>query len=184
VLPFYVGFVIMAGVGAAALVERAQSGLWRVVAVVGLVAASWHLGVQDWRANSRYAADPRNPYVYAHTTPDFVRLIQRIEGVAALHADREQMRITVIAGPYEQWPLPWYLRRMPRVGYWTRAADVGLLEEAPVIIAAQDNTATLDTMLGDRYVSEFYGLRPDVLLSVYIERQLWERFLASRASRF
>ena len=31
------------------------------------------------------------------------------------------MQVSVIAQPYEQWPLPWYLRTMPNVGYWTPA---------------------------------------------------------------
>jgi len=30
-------------------------------------------------------------------------------------------------------------------------------------------------------VREFYGLRPDVILSVFIERASWERFIASRS---
>lgn len=90
------------------------------------------------------------------------------------------MFVEVIAGPYEQWPLPWYLRGMSRVGYWIRAADAGRPEGAPVVVASQENTAALDAALGGRYVSEFYGLRPDVLLTVYIERSLWERFLATR----
>jgi hypothetical protein len=50
----------------------------------------------------------------------------------------------------------------------------------PVIVASQENVPALDSSLGDRYVSEFYGLRPEVLLTVYIERTLWERFLESR----
>ena len=32
---------------------------------------------------------------------------------------RAHMQVSVIAPPYEQWPLPWYLRTMPIVGYWT-----------------------------------------------------------------
>jgi hypothetical protein len=40
------------------------------------------------------------------------------------------------------------------------------------------HTAVLDGALGDRYVSEFYGLRPEVLMMLYVERGLWERFLA------
>ena len=39
-------------------------------------------------------------------------------------------------------------------------------------------TPALDAALGDRYVSEFYGLRPDVVLTLYVERGLWDRFLA------
>jgi predicted membrane-bound mannosyltransferase len=92
------------------------------------------------------------------------------------------MLVKVIAGPYEQWPLPWYARRLTRVGYWTRAADAGTLAGVPVIVASQDNAPALDAALGDRYQTEFYGLRPGVVLTVYIERTLWERFLASRPS--
>jgi hypothetical protein len=69
---------------------------------------------------------------------------------------------------------------MPRVGYWTSATDVPALE-APVIVASMDNTAALDAALGDRYVSEFFGVRPDVLVTLYVERGLWEKFLARTA---
>ena len=44
--------------------------------------------------------------------------------------------------------------------------------------ASLEHTAALDQALGDRYVSEFYGLRPDVLQALYVERGLWDRFLA------
>ena len=44
-----------------------------------------------------------------------------------------------------------------------------------------EHAAVLDASLGDRYVSEFYGLRPEVLLALYVERGLWERFLARAA---
>ena len=44
------------------------------------------------------------------------------------------MLVMVIAPPHEQWPLPWYLRTMPHVGYWADATDVPDLT-APVIVA-------------------------------------------------
>jgi uncharacterized protein (TIGR03663 family) len=179
-LPFYVGFVLLAGSGATALIDRARPRLARGLVVVALVAAACHLGVENWRANFPYAADPRNPYVYAQTSPDFLRLVQRVTTVAALHPDGAGMLVKVIAGPYEQWPLPWYLRRMTRVGYWIHAAGAGRLDEAPVLVASQENAGDVDAALGDRYVSEFYGLRPGVLLTVYVERGLWKRFLVSR----
>jgi hypothetical protein len=179
-LPFHVGFVVLAGCGAATLIEFAKPRVARVFLVLLLLAGAGRLGLESWRANFQYPADPRNPYVYAQTSPDFLRLIARIADVAALHADRAQMLVKVIAGPYEQWPLPWYLRRMPRVGYWSRAAEAGALDGAPVIVASQENTAELDAALGDRYVAEFYGLRPEVVLALYVERPLWERFLESR----
>jgi len=179
-LPFYVGFILMAGSGAVALVESARARVVREFLVIALLAASWHLAVENWRANFRYPADPRNPYVYAQTSTDFLRLVTRVGNLAALHPDGARMLIKVIAGPYEQWPLPWYARRMPRVGYWPTAGEAGRLDAAPVIVASQDNADAVEAALGDRYVSEFYGLRPGVILTLYIERSLWERFLESR----
>jgi predicted membrane-bound mannosyltransferase len=179
-LPFYAGVVLMAGYGAASLAAASLSRWRRGLVAAVLLLATLHLAVQDWRANFRYPADPRNPYVYAQTVPDFLRLPKRVADIAALHPDRFAMLVKVIAGPYEQWPLPWYLRRMTRVGYWVRPADAGRLDDAPVVIVAQDSAGTVGAMLGDRYVQEFYGLRPEVVLAVFIERPLWDRFIASR----
>jgi uncharacterized protein (TIGR03663 family) len=179
-LPFYAGFVVLAGYGAASLIGAAKPRAVRALVVVALVGVSVQLGVQNWRANFRYPADPRNPYAYAQTSPDFLRLVQRVSNLAAVHPDRAQMLVKVIAGPYEQWPLPWYLRRMTRVGYWSLASEAGAFDDAPVIVASQDNAATVGEVLGERYVSEFYGLRPEVILTLYIERSLWDRFLKSR----
>ncbi len=73
---------------------------------------------------------------------------------------------------------PGILRAMPQVGYWTAPGDAVALR-APVVVASLDNTPALDASFGDRYVSEFYGLRPDVLQALYVERGLWDRFVAS-----
>ena len=182
-LPFYAGAVLMAGYGAASLLGRARSRAGRALVAAALLLAVSHLAVQNWRANFRYPADPRNPYVYAHTVPDFLRLPARVTGVAALHPDRAGMLVKVIAGPYEQWPIPWYLRGMARVGYWVSAAEAGRIDDAPVVIAAQDQADAVAAALGDRYVQEYYGLRPDVILTVFIERASWDRFIASRSGR-
>jgi uncharacterized protein (TIGR03663 family) len=176
-LPFYVVAFALAGSGFAALLEITRSRAMRGVIAAGLAIASCHLGWQAWRAAVIYAADPRNPYVYAQTVPDAVRMSARIRVLSALHPDGARMQVSVIASPYEQWPLPWYLRSMPNVGYWTAPGDP-LAWQAPVLVASMEHTPALDKALGDRYVSEFYGLRPDVLQALYIERELWDRFLA------
>ena len=53
---------------------------------VGLVAAALvvQLGGQAWRTSTAYAADRRNPYVYAHTSRDCVNMVERIEALAAV----------------------------------------------------------------------------------------------------
>jgi uncharacterized protein (TIGR03663 family) len=176
-LPFYAGLVLVAACGAARLVALARWRALRVVVVACLAACTSQLGVQAWRASVRYGADPRNPYVYAHTTTDFLRLVSRIEALSAVHPDGSRMLVEVVAGPYELWPLPWYLRRLTRVGYWPHAADAHPLDRAPVIVSSQDQDEAVEASVGDRYVTEFYGLRPGVLLTLRIERGLWERFI-------
>jgi hypothetical protein len=176
-LPFYVGAIVLAGIGFSTVLHTTASRVVRGGVVAAFVLASGHLAWQAWRASVTYASDPRNPYVYAQTVPDAVRMATRIRELATLHPAGVRMLVSVLAPPHEQWPLPWYLRAMPHVGYWT-ALDDALALNAPVIVASMDQTAALDGTLGDRYVSEFYGLRPEVLLTLYVERELWERFLA------
>jgi uncharacterized protein (TIGR03663 family) len=176
-LPFYVVAPALAGCGFEALLGLARTRAARGALTAILAIASAQLGWQAWRASVIYAADPRNPYVYAQTVPDAVRMADRIRALSALHPDGARMLVMVIAAPYEQWPLPWYLRSMPNVGYWT-APDAAETLRAPVIVSSLEFTPTLDRTLGDSYVSEFYGLRPDVLQALYVERGLWDRFLA------
>jgi uncharacterized protein (TIGR03663 family) len=178
-LPFYAGAIVLAGIGFSRLISTIPSrGLLAVIVTVCLVGAL-HLGRQAWRAAVTYSSDSRTPYVYAQTVPDAVRMATRIRELAALHPAAEHMQVSVIASPYEQWPLPWYLRTMPNVGYWTVAGDPVAMR-APVIVASTDFTGALES-LGDRYVSEFFGLRPEVPLALYVDRGLWEQFLARQA---
>ena len=180
-LPFYVVAFVLAGIGLSALLRSTASHALRAALAAVVLVASAQLAGQAWRASVTYAADPRNPYVYAQTVPDAVRMAARIRNLSALHADGAQMQVSVIAPPHEQWPLPWYLRTMPDVGYWTAPGDP-LALRAPVIVSSIEHTPALDRALGDRYVSELFGLRPDVLLALYVERALWDRFLAKTAA--
>lgn len=181
VLPFHAGAIALAGIGFSTLLRATASRALRGALVASLAIAAAQLGWQAWRASVTYASDPRNPYVYAQTVPDAVRMAARIRDLAGLHPDGMRMPVSVIAGPHEQWPLPWYLRAMPHVGYWT-STDDPLALQSPVIVTSMDHADALDAALGDRYVSEFFGLRPEVLLALYIDRALWERFLARVAT--
>jgi hypothetical protein len=175
-LPFYAGAIVLAGIGFSQLLRSISSRPLAVALVASCLAASIHLGWQAWRASIVYAADSRNPYVYAQTVPDAVRMATRILELAAIHPDGTRMQVSVIASPYEQWPMPWYLRTLPNVGYWTAPGDP-LAMQAPVIVVSMEHTAFFDA-LGDRYESEFFGLRPEVLLALYVDHGLWERYLA------
>ena len=172
ILPFYLGWLILAGIGGAAILRWAKPFTLKAALVLIFAASLYHLGWQNHRANFLYPADPRNPYVYAQTSPDFEKLIRRIEILAAGHPERKDLLIKVIADPYEQWPLPWSLRGFSRVGYWTEASAVPELAKADLIIVSSNQTEIVQKKLGSRFSFEYFGLRPEVLLTLFIPRKL------------
>ena len=183
ILPFYIGMILLAGEGVVFIIRKTHKIWTRGVVLLLLGLGIFNLGAQSYRANFKYFADPRNPYVYAHTSTDFLNLVQRIEDIAPLHPDHKEMLIKVITGPYETWPLPWYLRKFTRVGYWQEVGAAGEILGVPIIISSIDKLDKLQILLRDDYQSEFYGLRPEVLLAVFIRQDLWNNFLKKQAER-
>jgi len=172
-LGFLHGLILMAGIGASAIFHRLPRSGSRALLCLLLLAGAGQLAAQAVRANGRFCADPRNPYVYAHSLPDVVRLARRITDVAALHPEGPAMRIHFITPEY--WPMPYYLRKLQRIGYWS---EIPTAPDAPVIIVSSELQEQLEPRLHDRYHTEFYGLRPGVLLVLNIQQDLWDRYLA------
>ncbi|MGZ7046347.1 MAG: hypothetical protein ACXVJK_08485, partial [Candidatus Aminicenantales bacterium] len=88
----------------------------------------------------------------------------------------------VVAPPDETWPLPWYLRRFKRVGYWTDIAKAGDLRDAPVVIASAAFNEEAARNLDGGYQSAFYGLRPEVVLSLFVRQDLWDDYVRGRTA--
>ena len=88
------------------------------------VAAAAHLGWQAFSGSFRFAADPRNPYVYAHTGTDVFEIVGRLEGLARAHPDGLAMPVQIMSRE-NLWPLPWYLRGFSRVAWWNGVSRDG-----------------------------------------------------------
>lgn len=194
---FLHGMILLAGVGAWSLlsfsprwVPRPAVWLVRALALAALAAGVSHLGWECCRLNldSRFCADPRNPYVYAHTSPDALNLAAQIERLAQVSPEGHGMVIHVVT-PENYWPLPWYLRAFdPRhMGFWQCAEDwhrdTRRHPPPSVIILTPDVQEAVDSCLRDPYNKYMmYGLRPGVLVHVYVREDLWEAFAAAAAS--
>jgi len=177
---FLAGFAILAGYGAAELLRAIRPAVGRAVLILLILTGAAQLERQNLRAQFVYPADPRNPYVYAQTSPDFLRLVDRVRAVSAFHRDGRNMLVKVVAEPDAQWPLPWYLRDFGRVGYWTSLAAAGGIEGVPVVIASGRHAEIIERSAGEAFQTEYYGLRPGALLTLFIDRPLWETFRAAR----
>ncbi|MCX7047054.1 MAG: TIGR03663 family protein [Candidatus Sumerlaeota bacterium] len=179
-LSFLHGMILVAGIGADAILRRLPYYWLKAVALILLAAGLWNLGGQAWRANFRFYADNRNPYVYAHTCTDFMNLVRRVEDISKVSPDKENMLIKVITLGDDSWPLPWYLRGYNRVGYWNWRRPPQQ-PDAPVIITMPACEEKLDSLLKGKYQKQFFGLRPEVLMLLYIQQPLWDAFIAERA---
>ncbi len=193
---------LLAGVGVASLYNLFQWPLIRVLLTIGLTMGIYNLCKQtslatDFNKEPRaiYSAHDLNPYVYSHTTPKLVDLARQIHQLAALHPDGNKMPVQIIQSE-SGWPLPWYLRDMPNVGYQT---EIPAKLDAAVIIMDQDRQDAVLSLLTPRAVpiddlETFVGppepprkpqpiyesiascsLRPGVVMSVLVEKTIWTK---------
>ena len=173
-LNFWQPAILLAGVGATVLVRLGRRGPRTWIIRAALVAGLLHLGWQSRQLTTIYAADQRNPYVYAHTSPDFANLNQRIERLLQASPDGDQTVIKIIAPDDDYWPLPWYLRSCNNSGWY---AALPRDPYAPIMLISSRWDARLDEK-GTHLMAGIYQLRPQVFLELYVELNLWKAYLA------
>lgn len=173
-LSFLHGYILLAGVGVGVAAEWAKrlpkaagrvAGLAAVAALVSLLV--WRHSAQACRACFKWPADPRNPYVYAHTGSDAMNLVASVEAAAQRASGYDTLIVIAVPTP-DTWPLPWYLRKYRQVGYWTRVADIPADLKPEVVIAAADQGDVADERFGHGKRASFFGIRPGVLLNVFV----------------
>jgi uncharacterized protein (TIGR03663 family) len=180
-LGFYQGLMVMAGIGTAVILKL-PPGRWQKKLVRGLIAIGcFLLVIQAWLANFKYEANPVNPYVYAHTSPDIFEIVNRIEDVAVASPVGKEIYIEVICPGGDYWPLPWYLRNYPNVGWWQEVNMA--VPAAPIIICMPSVEPALIEKLyeipppGQRHLyvplfADYTELRPGVEIRGYVRSDL------------
>jgi len=163
---------LLAGVGAAAIAGALTGSFSRIIFRVAFALGMYHLIAQTNHAIHLYAADSRNPYVYSHTSPNLMRLLPLVRELQKTAPD-DAFNVLVInrdAG----WPLPWYWRDIKSVHYTTTVPET---LDARVIIAEPEMKTALEAKFaGKAYTSpDLFGLRPGVMLNLWIEQSLWDR---------
>ena len=170
-LTTYVSFCIAAGFTLATLFNRWPQILARIT-VVAVTLFALLDQYQSTRLVERYAADSRNPYIYQHTSPQFKKLIKRIDDLEAL--DPSSDLAIAVGGSDNAWPLPWYLRNNDTIGYWQNPSDIPALD---IVIGP---IGKLPQSLNETHIAEYHGLRENVVLECWIEKRLWDAFMETR----
>jgi predicted membrane-bound mannosyltransferase len=107
--------------------------------------------------------------VYAHTNRDFLGLINEIESIAADNPAKKTIGIAVVSP--EHWPMPWYLRDYPNVGYWGSVAawEKGSDKSEPIVIALEPQVPQMERLLDGKYSRySTHELRPGNTLVMFL----------------
>jgi uncharacterized protein (TIGR03663 family) len=141
---------------AAALASIAQLGTGRPLAWAFALVALATQFQQTQRVAFQRPADQRNPYAYVHSGPDVRKYLPRAETAVARFPDQP---VRIIAEEY--WPLPWYLRRLPQVGYYAAPPEEC---DGAFLVVSPTHIETVRARLKRPYSESFLGLRPGVIL--------------------
>ena len=174
-LSFFHGMILLAGVGAASLAEFFRARPLKIAVVMLLFGLTLQLSWQTWRANFVYAADRRNPYVYAQTVPDLLNLVRRTEGIARVAPAGYETVVKIIAPQSDYWPLPWYLRRFKHLGWYEMLPEDPF---APIVVVSTKLGARLDDKSDRKWIMVgLTELRPGKFFEQYVELELWKKYV-------
>ena len=162
--------------GLALLAGVAMRSVTRLLPAAAVVC----LGVTAVLVSFRFAADPRNPWVYAHTGPGVFAIRDRVAEFARAAPDAP----IDIYSRDNLWPLPWYFRQHSKLRWWRDVAIPGAA--APIIMVSPALEPNVVRKLyegpppGERELymtmfDEYVELRPQVEVRGYVAKSLWDR---------
>ena len=184
-LSFYLGFLLLAGLGAAAVLSLLRPLPLKPVAALLLLAGAGHLAWQAQRTTFDYQDERAGPYAYAQPLRGVREIEQRIMELAAFSPQKGETMAQVVFRDDYYWPLPWYLRRLTNVGYWS--GEVPKEEEArltgtPIILSsAEFDERMTERLSASHFMIGFHSLRAGVLVQMWVKNELWEPFVMSQS---
>lgn len=158
------------------LLESRRAAVW--IASAALLA-----GLGYWQylltanATLRYAQDPRNPMIFAHTVGDYKNLLKRIASAEKFSEYKGDIPVAFIMGGESPWPAPWDLRNYRNAGFWGAEIPQNLADFEVIVCAPQTADAVEKLLQGKGYTTEFFGLRNNVLLTVFIKREIFDKII-------
>ncbi len=165
-LGFHYEFILLAGIGANMLFSLFPKRLWKGFMLFILFGGLWQLTQLNRLTNTRFCADPRNPWAYVHTLRDILNLQKRIQNLA-LNATPS---ILVCTSAENAWPMPWYLRCFPKTIY-TESCPNPPTSLPDFIITAPETEENVAAWADSLYDAEFFGLRPNCLLMLRYKKE-------------
>ncbi len=119
------------------------------------------------KACVRFANDARNLFTYVHTTGDAKNLLKRIHQAKELYPE-VKVAFDMKNSPF---PLPYYLLKYDNIVYDEN------LENIKAEIVLTDKVEIAENIDNDFYQEELYGLRENLIIYLYIKREIFEKII-------
>lgn len=180
-LGFWQPTLVLAGVGTVSAIQSLKSSLSRSILGALLLASVSHLAYEAWLASGSYSWRRQNPWVFAHTSADILKLVDRVREISDLSPEGRNVTVKVMAPDDDYWPLPWYLRDFRNVGYYPSVPKDPM---APIVIASVQFQTSLETRPERSHImAGLYELRPQptgvapTTFELYVRMDLWLAYL-------
>lgn len=173
------GMILFGGIGFQTLWEKLNKRWSRLILVILLSLGLYHLAYLTYEGNFIYYADISNPYVYAHTSTSLVKMMNRIYQLSEILTKENRETVVFVIDPtHDYWPIPWYLRKIHKKGFWATIPEETPIDTIPFIIISPGLSEELENKLkGKQYMKEVYTIRPGVFRYLYIDQSVWDKFI-------
>ncbi len=142
------------------------------VGLLIFVLALFNLQYKEAKNASRnYASDPRNPFLYVHTLKSEEGLVKRIYDCAKVKGDKFK---AICISNNSPWPLPWQTLKLDAVTYAKALPQNFNPGDFDIVIFDANFDSPLSSAFPEEeWISEFFGLRENLLLRVQVKRELF-----------
>lgn len=170
---------LLAGAGVQVLFTAFRGKGLRWLVIGGLVVGVYQMCSQTMNTiNDRGQANMRAPFVYSHTSTSAVKLAARLRELAAFAPKEFSAQVVDMDSG---WPLPWYLRHIPSVGYQMTLPDTLPAATSVLVLDTTVNQEVAKARLpGKTFEPDHFSLRPGVNVTLLVEKGLWDRYLAAK----
>jgi len=172
-LSFLTGFIFLSALSFRYLLDFNSRPAGRATAVVAVLLIL-DLGRQSSLVNAEeFCVTDKNPYAYVQPYYDVETLADLIDTISKIEGENYEMPIHFLTPDY--WPLPWYLKKYKKIGYWEKEIPEINLSGVPVIITTPDRE-DLTAKLSATHFSELRGRMPGYYLLVFYRKDLWMKY--------
>jgi uncharacterized protein (TIGR03663 family) len=186
ILAIYPGLIFLTTYAISSVKNTKTRAIVSIISIIAVI----HLSYQVYSDNFKDYSNPCNSFVYAHPTNDIYTISNEVHKIVKAMPGENSFFTDIIIKNHEYWPLPWYLRDLPQIGW---SDKIGFDKpSAPLILTTSPNPDLIKKLFelpppGERflYIPAFNNdleLRPGLLVNLYLRKDFWDIYIASQSA--